>query len=146
MISAMWRRLDGSHQSYAYFTGINLEYDGSPRAQRRAENFALVCFAGPAAQRRFNPKGYRSYHGADDIHQAIGMLDYLSGGDEILEAYAKLINLRARAFIASALHWRSIEHLATTLLDQHTMAGPEVRAVIQEGYQRQMPKPPKISI
>ncbi len=46
----------GSHQHHAYFPGVNLEYDSSPRAQRRAENFALVCFAGPAAQRRFNPK------------------------------------------------------------------------------------------
>ena len=134
----------GSHQSHAYFTGINLEYDGGAREQRRAENFALVCFAGPAAQRRFNPKGYRSYHGADDIHQALGMLGYLAGDDEILAAYWKLVDLQARAFIESAVNWRTVEHLATVLLDQRTMTGTEVRAAIQEGYRRQVPKPPKI--
>ena len=130
----------GSHQSHAYFTEINLEYDSSPRAQRRAENFALVCFAGPAAQRRFNPTGYRSYHGADDVHQAIGMLIYLAGDNEILTTYAKLMNLQARAFIESAVNWRTVEHLAAVLLDQRTMTGAEVRAAIQEGYRRQLPQ------
>ncbi len=87
------------------------------------------------------PKGYRSYHGADDVHQAIGMLDYLSGDNEILTAYAKLMNLRARAFVASTVNWRTVEHLAAVLLDRRTMTGAEVRAAIREGVQRQFPKP-----
>ena len=41
------------------FHGIRLDDgDDSPRVQRRAENAMLIALAGPAAQRRYNPRGF----------------------------------------------------------------------------------------
>jgi ATP-dependent Zn protease len=44
--------------------GIQLDFDDSPRARRRAETSIIVCLAGPAAQRRYSARS--SYYGASD--------------------------------------------------------------------------------
>ncbi len=120
----------GQHAHRPYFGGINLEWDGSPRAQRRVEDMALVCCAGPAAQRRFNPKGFRSYHAGDDWRQAINLLSYLAGNDEILSAHFKLIDLHARAFVELQHIWPLITGVAEALLEREHLTGKEVRTVI----------------
>ena len=89
----------GRMTHHNYFSGVHPEYDTSPRIQRRLENMALVCFAGPAAQRRFNPRGYRHVHADGDFQQAVTLLTCLVGSDKELEAYLKLINVRARQFV-----------------------------------------------
>ena len=122
----------GQHVRHPYFGGINQEWGSSPRAQRRVENMVLVCCAGPAAQRRFNPKGFRNYHAEGDWYQAINLLSHLTGDDEILSAYFKLIDLRARKFVAQPSVWPLIEGLAETLLEREHLTGMEVRAIISD--------------
>ncbi len=122
----------GQHVHHPYLGGINLEWDGGARAQRRAENMALVSCAGPAAQRRFSPKGFRNYHAEGDWHQAIDLLSCLSGDAEVLSAYFKLIDLQAQKFVAAPFLWELIESLAEALLDRHRLTGKEVRAVIAD--------------
>ena len=125
-------RSAGRHTHHSYFGGINLDWGDSPRAQRKAENMALVCCAGPAAQRRFDPKGFRNYHAKDDWHQAVDLLSHLTGDDEILSAHFKLIDLRARKFVARPQVWPLIEGLAGALLEQQHLNGKDVHAVINE--------------
>jgi ATP-dependent Zn protease len=120
----------GRHEQHPYFGGINLEFDSSPRAQRRVENMVLVCLAGPAAQRRFNTKGFRRYHADHDWRQAIDLLSYLVGSNKELEAYLRLIDIRARAFVETAPRWIQINRLAQNLLDRQTLTGPEVRQLM----------------
>ncbi|MHA1554171.1 MAG: hypothetical protein ACTSU0_07150 [Alphaproteobacteria bacterium] len=120
----------GRHIRHPYFGGINLEIDSSPRAQRRVENMALVCCAGPAAQRRFEPKRFRIYHAQGDWYEAINLLSYLTDDDEVLSAHFKLIDLRARKFVAVPFNWMLIENLAAALLDRRQLTGKEVRAVL----------------
>jgi hypothetical protein len=97
---------------------------------------ALVCCAGPAAQRRFNPKGFRNYHAEGDWYQAIELLSHLSGDDEILSAHFKLIDVRARKFVVLPHIWPLIEGLAEALLERQHLNGKEVRTVIFESRQR----------
>ena len=122
----------GFHAHRPYFGGINLEYDDSPRAQRRAENMALVCLVGPAAQRRFNPKGFRNYHVASDRHEAIYLLAYIGSEDEYLNAYLKLIEIQARNFVTIHYQWSLFECLAEALLERQRLTGKDVRRVIGE--------------
>ncbi len=113
-----------------FIVPINLEWDSSARAQRRAENMALVCCAGPAAQRRFNPRGFRKYRAEDDWHQAINLLSYRESDNKILGLYFDMINLQARRFVAQPFNWQLIEGLAEALLDRKRLTGKEVRAAI----------------
>ena len=114
---------EGRHAHVPYFSGMHPDYDSSPRMQRRFENMVLVCLAGPAAQQRFNPHGFRYSHGSHDRREAVDLLNYLVGSQQELQAYYNLIDIRARAFVNGAYHWKSIEALANALLDSGTMTG-----------------------
>ena len=121
----------------SYFSGIHPESDTSPRVQRRLENMVLVCCAGPAAQRRFNPRGYRTNQGQGDWHQAIDLLSHLSGDSEILLAYFNLIDLQARKFVHLPWAWSCIEDLAAALLEHKELTGKQVRSVVEETIRRE---------
>ncbi len=121
----------GKFVHHSYFGGIHPEWDDSPRVQRRIENMALVCCAGPAAQRRFNPKDIRHDHAVDDRHQAIGYLSLLESDNEILSVYINLIELRARQYVAGQFVWHHIKMLAQALLDRQHLTGKEIHAAIE---------------
>ena len=129
----------GRHVRHPYFGGLKLEIDSSPRAQRRVENMALVCCAGPAAQRRFDPKRFRSYHAQGDWYEAMNLLSYLTNDDEVLMAHFKLIELRARKLIALPSVWSLIEAVARALLERRHLTGKEVRAIISDGMNAVLP-------
>lgn len=120
----------GRLQHEPYFTGINPEFDSSPRVQRRLENMAMVCFAGPAAQRRFNPRGWRNYHGEDDFHQAVNLLSYLASSNDQLQAYVNLIEICAHDVVSA--QWHLIEDLASALLERGELTGRECRNLLRE--------------
>ena len=129
----------GGRMNFApYFSGINLEYDSLPRTQRRAENYALVCLAGPEAQKRFNPHGLRHYHAEDDYRQAVDILHYLSSGPEEVSAYFELIRIRAYAMINNSTVWPVICSVAERLIDEHELSGKQVRETIAESTQKML--------
>lgn len=130
----------GRIEHHPYFGAIDLEYDLSPRVQRRIENMAFVCLAGPAAQRRFNRKGVRHYHGEDDRRLAIYLLERLVGSSEELEAYLNLIQIRVRNFVGNHVNWFFIDRVAQALIERRTLTGAEVRELmlIQPGDYSQL--------
>lgn len=117
-----------------YFGNMNPEFDDSPRVQRRLENMALVCLAGPAAQKRFNPRGYRHWHGEGDVHQAVDLLSYISPEPDELGALWSLMEIRARNMVSPDNTWQIIKFLAERLLEKETMFGKQVRETIYEAY------------
>ncbi len=133
----------GRHFSGPYFTGVNPEFDDSPRCQRRLENKALVCLAGPAAQRRFNPHGYRHYHGKSDYRQAVDLLSYIAPEPEELGAYIGLIKIRARNFVGRPDMWAAIEAVAAALLDRGEIPGKEIKPIILQACQKALDEPPR---
>ena len=119
-----------------YFTGIQPDWDESPRVQRRLENMALVCFAGPAAQRKFNPHGYRHRDAWGDHHQAMLVLGYMVGNDEELEAYLRLVEVRATNFVRNDHTWTEIEAVAAALLERKVLTGKATRELIISLHER----------
>ncbi len=126
----------GRHITGPYFTNMRPDLDHSPRVQRRLENKALVCLAGPAAQRRFSPRGYRWVHGEGDYRQAVELLSYISPESKELGAYIGLIDIRARNFVRRDDMWAAIEAVAAALLDRGEIPGREIKPIIQRGIQR----------
>ena len=124
----------GHHRSHWYFAGVRPDFDGSPKVQRRLENAALVCLAGPAAERRFNPKGFRHAGSSGDRRHAIDLLSYLTGSAEELEAYLGLVAVRARQFVADPRTWFLIDRLAARLLERPELTGNEVRRAIRAAH------------
>ena len=129
----------GRHIGRPYFTGMRPDLDNSPRVQRRLEHKALVCLAGPAAQRRFNPRGYRHHHAEDDYRQAIDLLSYIVGDPNELSAYVGLIEIRARNFVRIPRMWAAIRGLASALLDRGEIPGREIRPIILQSRQKVPP-------
>ena len=101
---------------------------------------ALVCLAGPAAQRRFNPKGFRHHHGEGDRHQAVDLLSRLSGHPDVLGAHMGLVEAQARAFVENRGNWAAIEALAAALLDRLEIPGREIASIIRVGFQSAVEK------
>jgi hypothetical protein len=116
-----------------YFAGANPDWDGSPAVQRKLESRALVDFAGAAAQRRFNPKGFRWTHCATDHEHAQDMILRLCGGDaegEEAKWYWKLIEARANSFVRIPDNWRAIRAVARALLKHRELSGERIVEII----------------
>ncbi len=114
--------------------GVNSK-DISGGMQQRLENDVLVSLVGPAAQKRFNPFGYRKFHGEQDRKIAMNWLEKLEGDNIILGHYFRMFDLRAHNFVQRSTNWGLICHLAETLLAKPTLTGDEVKSVIFEGFQ-----------
>jgi hypothetical protein len=103
------------------FRKHELETSNLDRLQIKVEDFALMCLAGPAAQEKYDPRSIRlAWHG--DHEEAQEILSNYTGSDneEYLRTYYKLIDLRARDFVAC--NWGTIEMLARELLSRRTMS------------------------
>jgi ATP-dependent Zn protease len=104
--------------------GINLECDGSTRARMRVESYVKVCLAGPVAQRAFNPKGYRRYHGQDDYRQAEDVLSTMVGSYEEREAYLRLLYIQTKQYITSPAGGALVSGVAAALLERKEIPPP----------------------
>lgn len=116
--------------------GMNIDYDCSDRARLRMEKLVVVCCAGPIAQRKFNPKGYRRIHGSGDYSTAVDLRSYFSGNDEEVEAYLKLLEVRTKNALNLPHNWGIVKSLAEILLEKKTLKRKEIRVVIQEAISR----------
>ena len=121
--------------------GIDLEYDGSTRARLRVESCVKVCLAGPVAQRAFNPKGYRKYHGQGDQDKAVDVLSRMVGSDEELEAYLRLLTIQTEQYITGSCGSALVSGVAAALLERKEIprrdVHPLIRQVMQEAVGRQ---------
>jgi hypothetical protein len=91
----------------------------------------VAMFAGIEAQRKWNPRSVRSYHGEGDRENIVNFLVRLHSDNNREASYAfKYLRARARNFVEHGEHWRIIEDLARELLERKTMNGKEVFATI----------------
>jgi len=112
----------------------------SPELQRKVENSVLISFAGPQAQKYFNPKGFRSYHAEKDYECVVELLFRLEQDQDVLKHYFRMLDCKARNFVRSPNHWKAICDLAKALLAQPKMSGREVRETVLESYRVQIPR------
>ena len=112
--------------------GINLEVDGSDRAEIKANKMVLICLAGPAAQRHYNPESLdssvRRWHGKSDFDIALDLALRLASDNKVADAYLKWMQLRAEALIAS--NWKFVVAFANRLLERKTLEYREIRGLI----------------
>ena len=73
--------------------GFQLDIDGSDEARLRIESAMTICFAGPIAQKRHNPRSWRKVHGQWDY-------DTIA---ELLCAYVALANKLLLSFDGARL-------------------------------------------
>ncbi len=114
--------------------GIRLDYDGSDRARMRAESAIIISLAGPAAQKRFNPRSWRSYHGASDFELVTDLALRLNGDGNTATAYCTWLSLVADNLVSGS--WRFIEMIAQALLVRGALSGDEVRNLIMADMQK----------
>jgi hypothetical protein len=108
--------------------GIHLDVDGSNKARMKAEAAIIVSLAGPAAQRRYNPRSLRAWHSSSDYELASGLALRLNRDEESAAAYLKWLGMVARQSVEA--QWRFIEKLAGALLDRESLSGSEILAVL----------------
>jgi ATP-dependent Zn protease len=101
----------------------NSEIEISPRTHVRILDYAVMCLAGDAAQKKFNPR--RRYGGQNDLHNAADLLSYISGSNKILELQLKIARLRACGLVE--VRWKQIEAVAAALVERKTLNREEVR-------------------
>jgi hypothetical protein len=118
--------LDGcvTHANPLY--GVRLDYDGSDEARLRAEAAIVVLLAGPAAQRRHNPRSWRSWHGASDHERAVDLATSLNSSDRAVSAHLAWLAILASDQVDSL--WDLVERVARELVERHTMSGAEIAA------------------
>ena len=111
--------------------GIDLGSDRSPLARLRAEDAIIVHLAGPAAQRRYKPRSYRSYHGKIDYERALGLAVAQNGPFEAAKAQLRWLEIVARDMIEQ--QWHFVESVAEALLEKGTLSGAQLRRVLSNG-------------
>ncbi len=114
--------------------GIHLNYDGSDRARLKAERAIRICLAGPLAQRRFNLKGWRAYHGRKDFETAFDIIQHLVGSDEEAVAYLKLLDIQSKKILELDHVWGAVEVLASALIEHRKLSGKDATAVIEQAF------------
>jgi hypothetical protein len=118
----------GRFEHVSPLRGVHLDIDGSNRARMKAEAAIIVSLAGPAAQRRYNPRSLRTWHSSSDYELASDLAVRLNRDEESATAYLKWLGMVARQSVEA--QWRFIEKLAAALLDRESLSGSEILAVL----------------
>jgi ATP-dependent Zn protease len=107
--------------------GVRLGIDGSDRARLKAEKAILILLAGPAAQRRFRARSWRSHHGRGD-YAAASDLALRVQGSRLAPAYLKWMQAQAQALVVS--NWRFVRAFARRLLKDDTLEYRDVQEIM----------------
>ena len=116
-------------------TRLDVEWfdDNDWRLRRWAETDIMTAFAGPEAERRF--RGRRNNIGARSDHRwAMDVAIQSEGLGERPGAYLKWLHLKVSDYIANVNIWKSIESVASALLEKETLTGREVREAWREPH------------
>jgi hypothetical protein len=113
----------------------NPEWDESPQVRVRGERLIRVSLAGMIAQRKFNPRSVRHYHGAGDHAKAADMILRLAEQGEHADTYMKLLEIETRKIVDR--WWELIGALATELMIRRRMTGAEANQFIRTWFAAQ---------
>ena len=113
-------------------TSFEIEWaDRFSLSRLTAEKHTMIAMAGELAQRRFDPRSWRSYHGSTDRHNVVNFLmryaPYRKGAIDITAHY-KL--LREWACEMLERQWYLVEAVADELVKRRTLSHNELREVI----------------
>lgn len=112
------------------------ETEWSGQTQLLLERRIRSIFAGPLAQKKFHPRGFRHAHAAGDYDQIADLGLRLGGDDETASAHIKLLELQTRNLLNTPQIWLFIEAVAEALLEQKKLSGKQVREVIRKALDK----------
>ncbi len=116
--------LGAMHQSWSMSKTIDT-YSPDGRSRRYIEDRIIIALAGPAAARKF--AGRSTFGGEADHDDAVDLLMRLTGDPEELDAYYKLLEIRAKQRVER--EWPSIEALAKVLLHERRVTSRRAKEV-----------------
>jgi hypothetical protein len=114
--------------------GGDIEWDKTGKNILRVMRMVQSLLAGEIAQRRYNPRSVRHYHGQSDREKAIALLSYLTPNPEEWDIWLKLCKIRAEQMLLDPNIWRAVERLAGELVQRQTIRGKEATEIIREGF------------
>jgi hypothetical protein len=98
-------------------------------SRSKFEACIISLLAGEIAQRKFDKRGVKNYHGASDRHALVDLASRVCGSNEEIEKYIAWLYVRARNLIDSPFIWGAITQLAGRLYRDKTVDGKLVRQI-----------------
>jgi hypothetical protein len=112
--------------------GDNGLFDDSPRGIDRAEKRIVICYAGPLASRKFQPRSRWKLGGSGDFDTARMLMAHLQGPDDKYNTlYSKLLWRRAELLVD--FRWPEINAVAEALIEHRTLDADALEAAILSG-------------
>jgi hypothetical protein len=108
--------------------GFQLDIDGSDEARLRLESLITICFAGPIAQKRYNPRSWRRAHGRWDYEKIAELALQVCGSDEQALAFTRWREIVASDMVRA--HWPRIQLVAGRLLEHESLSHTDLDAII----------------
>jgi hypothetical protein len=122
---------DGHVRYQNPLAGVDLNRDYSDEARFKVEKLMIICFAGPAAQRYYNPKGVRKYHAEHDMEIVDKLMMRFAGGSkETMKAHHKWLSLRALDIVSNPEYWQTISNLAEALIERGSLNKEEIHKLV----------------
>jgi len=109
--------------------GVPLDTDVSEIARCRTEKAIVVCLAGPAAQRQFSARSWRTTHGERDYLVARDLAGCLNVSPAAATAHLGYLEVVAHDLVAGS--WHFVEAAAQELLRRGALDAAQVESVIQ---------------
>jgi hypothetical protein len=108
--------------------GFQLEIDSSAEARLRIESLITICFAGPIAQKRYNPRSWRRAHGQWDYEKIAELGLRVCGSAEQASAFIRWREIVACDMVRA--HWPRIQLVAGQLLERENLSHTDLDAII----------------
>jgi hypothetical protein len=108
--------------------GFQLNPDSSDEARLRIESLITICFAGPIAQKRYNPRSWRRAHGQWDYEKIAELGLRVCDSAEQASAFIRWREIVACDMVRA--HWLRIQLVAGQLLERENLSHTDLDAII----------------
>jgi hypothetical protein len=105
-----------------------IDWDVTPKIRRDAHDLIMFSMAGICAQRLFNPRTLRSFHGSMDYRTVVDFATHLTRENE-LEPFLRWMEIRTENLIRD--NWNAVEMLAAELVRHREVTGKEAHEIIR---------------
>lgn len=123
----------------------NPTHGNSDAARVKAEKYAIVSLAGIETQRWHNPKSVRKHHAAGDFAHAADLMSRFVSSSEELNAYMRLLRIRAKNVVTAPAALHAISSLAEAFTSHRVLSKDQIAAAIRSSFQTRRESFPKTS-
>jgi hypothetical protein len=107
---------------------LELDIDRSEETEQHMQQAVMVAFAGPEAQRRYDPAAFHGWQASVDYDEAMERLLWLGGTGERAMAICDVLSSKTKDLVEA--NWPSIEKLAAALLEHGELTSADVYGLL----------------